>query len=81
MYSDLSVLIKKVSVYNNPDEAYFNSFLSRFKMYRKTKTIKQRILAFGGIIALSIVAYFCFVSITKERIDIRTAAGTENVKP
>jgi len=81
MYSELSVLLKEVSVYSNPGKAYFNSFIPRFKMYRKTKIIKQRVLAFSGIIALSLVAYFCFTSITKDKFDIRTAAGTENVKP
>jgi len=81
MYSELSVLIKKASIHNNPNKAYFDSFLPRFKMYRKTKIIKQRVLAFSGIIALSLVAYFCFTSITKDKFDIRTAAGTENVKP
>ena len=81
MYSELSVLIKKASIHNNPSKAYFDSFLPRFKMYRKTKIIKQRVLAFSGIIALSLVAYFWFTSITKDKIDIQTAAGTENVKP
>lgn len=81
MYSELSVLIKEVSVYNNPSKTYFNSFLSRFKMYRKTKIIKQRVLAFSGIIALAIVAYISYTSITRDKVDLQTAAGIENVKP
>lgn len=82
MYSDLlSVLIKKASVYSHPGEAYFNSFIPRFKMYRKTKIIKQRILAFSGIIATIVVAYFCFTSITKDTYNIQTAVGIENVQP
>jgi len=81
MFSDISELIRKASIYNNPDQAYHNSFVSRFKMYRKTKIIKQRFLAIGGTLALIIVAFLGFLSITKGNIDIPTASGTENVKP
>lgn len=80
MFNDLTELIQQASVYSNPGQAYHSSFIPRFKMYRKAKIIKQRILAVSGILAIIIVAYFGIQSITKNNIDIQTALGIENVK-
>lgn len=59
MYNDISELIREVSVYSNPDKAYFNSFVSRFKMYREAKTFQRRVLAFYTTLTIiTIIGYF-----------------------
>jgi len=75
MFNDISELVRKASIYNNPGQAYHNSFVSRFKVYRKTKVIKQRVLAIGGIVAVFIVAYLANKTIIENKLDIPTASG------
>jgi len=60
--NELSKLIRQISVFNNPGESYFDSFLSRYKMYRKTKARKQQILVAATLILL---ASLVFVVINK----------------
>lgn len=78
MFDNVSELIKQVSVCSHPGETYYNSFVSRYKMYRKTKIIKQRVLAISGVIAVFVVAYLLNQSIINARIDIPTSSGTIN---
>ncbi|NBO99177.1 MAG: hypothetical protein EBU90_03490 [Proteobacteria bacterium] len=75
MYNDISNLIKEVGSRSYPDQTYFSSFVSRYKMYRKAKIIKQRILASCGIIAFIIVAYLSHSFITKDR-DVKSSYTT-----
>jgi len=71
--NDISELIRQTSVLNNPGQAYFDSFLPRYKMYRKAKIRRQNILVASAVI---IVACFNFVGINKSNtLDIDTAAG------
>lgn len=71
--NDISELIRQASVLNNPSQTYFDSFLPRYKMYRKAKIRRQNILVASAVI---IVACFSFVGINKSNtLDIDTAAG------
>ena len=72
--NELSKLIQKASVLNDPGDAYFNSFLSRYKMYRKAKVRKQQILV--AVAALT-VACLCYTSINNNELDIPTASGVD----
>lgn len=55
--NELSNLIRQISAYNNPDISYFNSFLSRFKMYRKAKSRRQKILVAAALVLCLIIIY------------------------
>jgi len=73
--NDLSQIIRQASVLNNPGDAYFNSFLPRYKMYRKAKARRQQILVVTSIL---IVACIPFVAINNSNeLDIPTSAGVE----
>lgn len=75
MRDDLSKIIQQVSILNNPGESYFNSFLPRYKMYRKTKIRRQQILVAASTLT---VACLTFVAINNSNeLDIPTSAGVE----
>ena len=75
MKNDISEIIRQASILNNPGESYFNSFLSRYKMYRKTKIRKQQILV--AVTTLT-VACLLFASINNSNeLDIPTSAGVK----
>ena len=72
---NISKLIRQASVLNNPGESYFDSFLPRYKMYRKAKIRRQQILV---AVTTLIVACICFASINNDNeLDIPTASGVE----
>jgi len=73
--NDLSEIIRQASFLNDPGDAYFNSFLTRYKMYRKAKVRRQQILvAFTALI----VACISFKAINNSNeLDIPTSAGVE----
>jgi len=73
--NDLSEIIRQVSVLNNPGESYFNSFLPRYKMYRKAKIRRQQIMVAASAL---VVACLTFVAINNSNeLDIPTSAGVE----
>lgn len=73
--NELSEFIRQVSFFNNPGESYFNSFISRYKVYRKAKIRRQQILVAASTL---IVACITFVSINNSNeLDIPTSAGVE----
>ena len=75
MKNDLSEIIRQGSVLNNPGDAYFNSFLPRYKMYRKAKARRQQILVVASTLT---VACLTFVAINNSNeLDIPTSAGVE----
>ena len=74
MKNDLSEIIRQGSVLNNPGDAYFNSFLPRYKMYRKAKARRQQILVVASTL---IVACLYYASINNNELDIQTASGVE----
>ena len=72
---NISKLLRQASILNNPGESYFDSFLPRYKMYRKAKSRRQQILVATSIL---IVACICFASINNNNeLDIPTASGVE----
>ena len=75
MKNDISEIIRQASILNNPGESYFNSFLPRYKMYRKAKVRRQQIMV---AVTTLIVACICFASINNNNeLDIPTASGVE----
>lgn len=76
--NELSRLIKQVSVYNNPDVSYFDSFLPRYKMYRKAKVRRQKILVVFTLILVMLSSFIAFKAVNSDNIDIQTAAGIEH---
>ena len=73
--NDLSKLIRQASVLNDPGDAYFNSFLPRFKMYRKAKIRKQRVLVAFATLTVACIG-FKAININNE-LDIPTSSGVE----
>ena len=72
---NISKLIRQASILNNPGESYFDSFLPRYKMYRKAKIRRQQIMV---AVTTLIVACICFASINNNNeLDIPTASGVE----
>ena len=75
MKNDISQIIRQASVLSNPGDAYFNSFLPRYKMYRKAKIRRQQILVAASTL---VVACLTFVAINNSNeLDIPTSAGVE----
>lgn len=76
--NELSRLIKQVSVYNTPYVSYFDSFLSRYKMYRKAKIRRQKIMVAITVIVVMILSILAFKALEQNNLDIQTAAGIEH---
>jgi len=73
--NDISKLIQQISVYNNPDISYFNSFLPRYKMYRKAKIRRQKILVAFAVITVACLGVYSINN--SNELDIPTAAGVD----
>ena len=79
--NEISKLIRQISVYNSPDISYFNSFLPRYKMYRKAKIRRQKIMVVTTLIAIlfmGILSFSIIDKINQTALDIQTASGVEN---
>ena len=65
----------QAGILNDPGQSYFDSFLPRFKVYRKAKVRRQRILVASSLI---LVACLGLLSINNSNeLDIPTSSGVE----
>ena len=77
--NEISKLIRQISVLNNPDESYFDSFLPRYKMYRNAKSRRQKIMVAFTIIVVTLFSTLLVVEkLHRNTLDIQTASGIEN---
>ena len=75
---EISQLIRKLSIHNNPGRTYFDSFLPRYKMYRKAKVRRQKIMVAITVIVVMISGILAFKALEQNNLDIQTAAGIEH---
>ena len=76
---ELSKLIRQAGIRNNPGNAYFDSFLPRYKMYRNAKSRRQKIVVAFTLIVVTLFSTLLVVEkLHRNTLDIQTASGIEN---
>lgn len=71
---EISNLVRQISVHAGPGDAYFDSFLSRYKMHRQAKIRRKNFMVAAALI---LFACACLVGINNHsnKLDIDTASG------